>query len=187
MSTRGPKRLFSVLVLLTSGCATTGGICSDYLSQVNCIGRSREIHHGIDFRGPAGTEVISATHGTVVRTLFNECAGYIIVIRTDIVARGGDAEGPVFARYAHTEPLADLKISQEVKPGDVIGRIIPLRHTSCYASAEHTHYELRVLNAADRHIDPHQFWVNGPGQVTCFADGVVVPAGKAVAPLRCAQ
>ncbi len=34
-------------------------------------------------------------------------------------------------------------------------------------------------------INPHQFWADGPGKVTCFKEGMIVPPGKAVAPVRC--
>ena len=181
-------RPWLALVLLTAGGCTSisSQICSDYQSTVNCMSGNRgDFHTGIDFRGRAGSEVISATHGTVVARTFSECAGHGIRIRTDIIARHEDVEGPVFASYVHTEALESLKISQKARPGDVIGKIIPLRRTPCYGSTEHVHYELRVGNAAKRHINPHQFWADGPGKVTCFREGVSVPPGKATAPLRC--
>jgi murein DD-endopeptidase MepM/ murein hydrolase activator NlpD len=177
---------FTALVLILAGCAAdTGRVCSDYQSIINCAGKRRDIHDGIDFRGPAGTEVISATHGTFVRRSFHECPGHSFTIRTDIVARHGEVEGPVYAAYVHAEALPHLKPGQKVKPGDPVGRIIPLRGTSCYASAEHVHYELRVRDNARRHINPHQFWVDAPRTMTCLTDGLVVPPGKAVVPLRC--
>lgn len=181
-------RSWLALVLLTAGGCTTPAslICSDYQSTWGCRSNPRgDTHSGIDFRGRAGTEVISATYGTVVRKTFSECAGEGIVIRTDIVARHEEVEGPVFASYVHTEAVEDLKIGQKVKPGDVIGKIIPLRRTLCYGTTEHVHYELRVRNQLKRHISPHQFWADGPGNVTCFKVGMSVPPGKATAPLRC--
>ena len=168
---------------MVSGCTTA--ICSDYLSTVGCTGRAREMHHGIDFPGNAGTEVVSATYGTVVRKTFSECAGHGLVVRTDIVARHGELEAPVYAVYAHVQPLAELATSQQLRPGEPIGRIIPLRFTRCYGTREHVHYELRVGNSAQRHIDPHQFWADGPGKLSCFAPGKPVPAGKTIAPVRC--
>jgi murein DD-endopeptidase MepM/ murein hydrolase activator NlpD len=176
------------LGLGAAGCTTRDlAVCSDYLGTNNCAGGKREIHHGIDFRGRAGTEVISATHGTVVRKTHSECAGHGVIVRTDIVAQHGGTPGQVYAAYVHAEPVGDLQVGQKLKPGEVIARIIPIRRTPCYSSTEHVHYELRVGDSPRRHIDPHQFWADGVGKVTCFRPGKEVPPGKAVAPLRCAR
>jgi murein DD-endopeptidase MepM/ murein hydrolase activator NlpD len=160
-------------------------ICSDYRSRINCIGKKRDLHHGIDFGAPAGTEVIAAMHGTFQRRTFDECAGHGMRVETAWTARSGDLEARVLVVYAHVEALAHWKTGQEVKPGDVLGRIIPLRKTRCYGSREHVHYELRVGGFSDRAIDPHAYWAGGLRKPGCFKDGMVVPAGKAVAPLRC--
>jgi murein DD-endopeptidase MepM/ murein hydrolase activator NlpD len=104
---------------------------------------------------------------------------------TDMIGRHGELEGSVYAVYVHAKPIDGLTVSQKVKPGDPIARIIPLLHTRCYDSREHVHYELRVNNVRGRDINPHQFWVDGPGKVTCFKEGIVVPPGKTVAPVRC--
>jgi murein DD-endopeptidase MepM/ murein hydrolase activator NlpD len=181
-------RLWLTLILLAGGGCTSisSRICSDYRSAWGCLSNTRgDTHTGIDFRARAGTEVISATHGTVTARTFSECAGHGVVIRTDIIARHEDVEGQIFANYIHVEAIEDLKIAQKVKPGDVIGRVIPLRRTLCYGTVEHVHYELRVRNQAKRHVNPHQFWADGPGNVTCFREGVSVPPGRATAPLRC--
>ena len=174
--------------LAAAGCASgPPPNCSDYLSTQNCLGQKRDRHQGIDFRGVQGTEVISATHGTVVRMAYGECPGESVVVRTDITAVHEGVQGPVFAHYIHAAALDGVKIGQRVRPGDPIARIIPLRRTACYGSTEHVHYELRVRDSPRRHIDPHQFWVAGFRRVTCFRPGMEVPAGKTVAPLRCSR
>ncbi|MDB5815064.1 MAG: hypothetical protein JWN23_2181 [Rhodocyclales bacterium] len=181
------KSLIATCVLLLVGCATRGDpwICNDYLSSTNCVGGAYLPggHRGIDFGADAGTEVISATYGTVVRINPNPCSGYDIFVATDMVGRYKDVVRPVYVAYAHFKPI--VIVSQKVKPGDLLGHIIPLLHTSCYGSREHVHYELRVNNEPGHDIDPHQFWADGPGKVTCFREGMVVPPGKAVAPIRC--
>jgi murein DD-endopeptidase MepM/ murein hydrolase activator NlpD len=113
------------------------------------------------------------------------CAGYQIVVATDMVGRHEESEGNVYAVYAHAKPLDGLTVSQKLKPGDPIARIIPLLNTKCYMSREHVHYELRVKNKVGRDINPHQFWADGPGKVSCFKEGMLVPPGKTVAPIRC--
>ncbi|MFN9708702.1 MAG: hypothetical protein ACK53K_02855 [Burkholderiales bacterium] len=91
----------------------------------------------------------------------------------------------VFAIYAHVKPLDSLKVSQVVKPGDPIGKVIPILGTPCYNSKEHVYYELRINNIRGLHINPHQYWVDDPNRPTCFKARAAVPAGKAVARLKC--
>jgi murein DD-endopeptidase MepM/ murein hydrolase activator NlpD len=165
--------------------ATAQDLCSDYLSRSNCINKRREVHTGIDFGGVAGTEVISATYGTVLRRTFNECAGAGLVVQADFTEWHDLVNGPVHAHYAHVEPHPDIQPGRALKPGDPIGRTIPLRRTKCHGSREHVHLELRIRDSSQRHLNPHSYWVDGPGKVTCFRDGMAVPAGRIVAPIRC--
>src|SRR5262249_3072078 len=139
------------------------------------------------FGGPEGSEAISATYGTVVRRNFDECSGHGLTVKTDFTAKHEDVEGPVYVRYAHVEGYDDMQPGKVLKPGDPIGKLIPLRHTPCHGSRTPVHYELRVLGNNKRHIDPHAYWADGPGKVTCYADGMTVPPGKAVAPRRCSR
>jgi murein DD-endopeptidase MepM/ murein hydrolase activator NlpD len=172
-------------LLFVSATASAQDLCSDYLSRSNCINRSRQVHRGIDFGGVAGTEVISATYGTVVRRNYDDCSGHGLTVRTDFRATHEDREGPVFVRYAHVEAYESIVPGLRLAPGDPLGVTIPLRHTKCHGSREHVHYELRVLGNSKRHINPHSYWADGEGKVTCFRDGMAVPPGKAVAPIRC--
>jgi len=181
--TRG---LAIALLFAASGAAISQDLCSDYLTRKNCINRGRELHTGIDFGGVKGTEVISATYGTVEKRTFNECAGHGLTVKTDFRAAHEDKEGPVFVAYAHVEGYPHVVPGLKLKPGDPIGVTIPLRHTKCHGSREHVHYELRVFENPRRHINPHAFWADGENKVTCFRDGMTVPPGKAVAPIRCA-
>lgn len=173
-------------LLLAAGAAAAQDLCSDYLSPINCVGKRRQVHHGIDFGGVAGTEVISATHGTVVKRNFDECSGHGLTVKTDFRALHDDKEGPVFVRYAHVEGYERVVPGLKLKPGDPLGVTVALRHTKCLGSREHVHYELRVFGNSKRHINPHAYWAEGDGKVTCYRDGMTVPPGKAVAPIRCA-
>jgi hypothetical protein len=181
--------LLTTCTLLLGGCAVRGDpwICNDYRSAYNCIGGPYLPggHQGIDFGADAGTEVISATYGTIVSMRSDQCSGFEIRVATDLIGRHGEIEGKVFAIYAHAKPLEGLAVSQAVKPGDPIGKVIPLLGTRCYASREHVHYELRVNNVRELHINPHHYWVDGPNKPTCFKAGSMIPVGKTVAPVRC--
>lgn len=129
--------------------------------------------------------MISATHGTVTQRNFDECSGHGLTVKTDFRATHEDKEGPVFVRYAHVEGYPHVVTGLMLKPGDPIGTTIPLRHTKCLGSREHVHYELRVFGNPKRHINPHAYWADGEGKVTCFREAMTVPPGKAVAPIRC--
>ena len=202
MSARLPVLLAAAAILAASSAAAQPTnskakrgdpwICNDYHSHVNCTGgrylerAGPDGHRGIDFGADAGTEVLSATHGTVVKKTFDPCPGHGVVVLTDMRGSSGMFhDGEVFAFYAHVEGLPELAPGQEVRPGQVIGHVIPLRKTECYASRTHAHYELRVTQRYGMDIDPHPFWADGPGKVTCYREGMAVPAGKAVAPIRC--
>jgi len=182
-----PTLLLLLALLFASGDAWAQDLCSDYQSRVNCIGKKRPVHNGLDFGGVAGTEVVAATYGTVVQRNFVECSGHGLTVKTDFSATHEGKEGPVYVRYAHVEGYERVVPGLKLKPGDPIGTTIPLRHTKCHGSREHVHYELRVLRNPRRHIDPHAYWADGPGMVTCYREGMTVPPGKAVAPIRCAK
>jgi murein DD-endopeptidase MepM/ murein hydrolase activator NlpD len=173
--------LLLLALIAAAHVAAAQDLCSDYQSRVNCVYKNREVHNGIDFGGKSGSEAISATYGTVVRRNFDECSGDGLTVKTDFSV-GGEA---VYVRYAHVEGYPHVQRGLRLKPGDPIGTLIPLRRTPCHGSREHVHYELRINADPKRHINPHDYWADGPGKVTCFKEGVEVPPGKAVVPRRC--
>ena len=167
-------------------------LVNDYLAVNGGYGRPADTgrtirHHGIDFAARPGTPVISASFGEIAWMQANRCSGYDIVIKTTIRVPQGNRgrRAPIYAIYSHAKPLANLSVGDRVRPGDELGRVIPLLGTPCYASKPHVHFELRVDNRRALHTNPHRFWADGPGAVTCFRAGREVPADKIVAPLRC--
>ncbi len=200
---RGPFSLLVALVLFA--CQTTSGpsanvpqgsgldMCNDYSSGSNCLGQNYSLpdgtnyHKGMDFAAPAGTKVISATHGVVEYVMNDSCAGTGLTIATAITKYDDvlSLEVPVYAKYWHIKPTIVVGTGMKVEPGDVIGEIIPLLNSQCYGTVEHVHFELRLLDERDKHINPNLYWHDGPGNVTCYQNGVSVPLKKTVAPLRC--
>lgn len=183
---RRVPRSVCLALLLAAAPAAAQDLCSDYQSRINCVGKKRPVHNGIDFGGVAGTEVISATHGSFVRRNFDECSGHGVTVKTDFSASDASGEGPVFVRYAHVEAYPQIQAGQRLKPGDPLGTTIPLRKTKCHGSREHVHYELRIAADPKRHLNPHAYWADGANKVTCYRDGMTVPPDKAVVPIRCA-
>jgi murein DD-endopeptidase MepM/ murein hydrolase activator NlpD len=176
-------------------------LCADYGAIVSCSNRRYNVyspggrvirrHEGMDFAESPGTPVISATHGTVTTHFFGHCGGFVIV-ETNIVRHNpySGENSVIYARYVHVEPHEELGYFQEVKPGDVIAYVqdpndIPGRN-QCVGDIAHLHYSMDFsIHDIGKHIDPNLFWVDGPGKVTCYREGMVVPPDKAVAPIRC--
>ncbi len=122
-------------------------------------------HEGIDIISRKGTPVMAAASGVVIRSLYRPLLGNRIVID-----HGKDENGLyILSRYAHL----DKRIVEE---GDkVIGgqQIGTLGSTGLLAGGfPHLHFELRRGSRPDlsssNPINPHLFWVNGVGIVTCF-------------------
>ena len=141
-------------------------------------------HLGIDFCGPVGTPVISSTHGKVVWTGSENCGGGIIV-ETDLGRRGK----PIYAVYWHMNPAAGL-LGRKLGPGDVIGAIQDPKKIAwwkkCVGPVPHVHYALRTtLGPSLAYLNPNRYWAGGAGKFTCFRAKSRVPAGRAVAPVKC--
>lgn len=178
-------------------------ICSGYAAGWGCDGGSYYVHtpdgriirrhEGMDFHAPAGAPVISATRGRISSYSTGLCGG-IVVVMSDIVATNPKTgkPGPLLARYVHLEPAASLRLDGRIEAGDVIGHIQDPNAIKgkdrCVGSVPHVHFALRFTDfRIGQHINPNLFWANGPGMVTCYREGMAVPRGKAVAPLRCRE
>lgn len=198
------RRLLMFGFLVLAGCQTTGGpyavtpsgsglyICNDFGSSVNCTGGNyslpsgRTTHAGIDFAASAGTPVYSATHGYVeANSMTDDCSGDGVEITSTLIAKHGQLkmDVPISIIYLHIKPSVDLKAGQDVQPGDLLGHVLPLLGTQCYKSVEHLHLQFQVNR--EQVVNPNAYWLDGPGKVTCFRDGLTVPQDKAVAPLKC--
>ena len=123
------------------------------------------LHEGIDIRAEIGLPVLAATSGIVIKSYFEPVYGHRVVID-----RGQDEDGRFLkTRYFHLqERLAEA--GQRVQRGQQIGR---LGRTGVFAGGlAHLHFETRVQKKADQFhdypVNPHRYWVNGTGIVTCF-------------------
>jgi murein DD-endopeptidase MepM/ murein hydrolase activator NlpD len=197
---------------VSAGCQTTGGIipkgaklsiCNDFNSTINCGGGNYSVtlpgvgvlrsHRGIDFDAPHGTPVISSTYGTVVTTGRVDCGGGYVKVETDITHMYRHSNplldkmtSPIHATYFHIVPNKALAVHATVKPGDLIGHIDSVNNIrSCSTITDHVHIEFSILGDPKNVVNPHEYWMDGPQKVTCYRDGMVVPKGKTVAPLRC--
>lgn len=163
-------------------------IISDFLSTRGTDGGSRagnkyDQHTGIDIFGPVGTPIIAAGDGIVARSESQSRAGNRIFIYHGTM----DGQG-IVTGYVHNDSNF-VRERQEVKRGDVIGRIgrsgseaysIPHVHFGLFigsritpelimdwrGDAFYSESDNAVLKSAVK--NPHAHWHDGPGKVTLF-------------------
>lgn len=173
-------------------------IASDYRSRMGVNGLRRAARHqGIDIKGPYGAQIIAAADGRVLETDVGICWGPTIV-----VDHGTGPDGKrLIAAYGHLDQMR-VNAGQTVSRGQLIGTLgNNYRNFECIVGVRHLHFQLgRVWRGADkgtywghlrylrdgrRGTNPHQYWANGPGQVTCFEPGKTYPAGTLTYPVPC--
>ncbi len=120
-------------------------------------------HEGMDIWGERGTPVLAAAPGRVIASYHEPLYG-----RRIRIDHGPDEQGrKVVTRYFHLdERLA--QVGDTVQRGEMIGR---MGSSGLLGAAVHLHMEVRRAEtgrSAKAH-DPHLFWVDGIGRVTCFA------------------
>lgn len=120
-------------------------------------------HLGIDVIDRIGTPVIAAAGGQVAESYFEPAYGNRVTID-----HGPDSNGlRTITVYKHLN-------SRSVSSGDRVERgqqIATLGNTGALAGGlPHLHFEVRreIRPQVFRAIDPHEVWVGGVGQVSCF-------------------
>lgn len=103
------------------------------------------VHDAIDIMAPAGTPVLAADNGTIVK-LFDSKLGGITLYQFD-------EKGEVAYYYAHLQSYApNVTENMKVKKGDVIGYVGSTGNAS--ATAPHLHFAVMVLG-------PEKDWWKG--------------------------
>ncbi|WP_237438078.1 M23 family metallopeptidase [Alteraurantiacibacter buctensis] len=103
------------------------------------------MHAGLDFRAPHGAPIHAAADGTV--SFVGVKSGYGNVVE---VSHGNG----MITRYAHMSRFAS-RVGQDVKAGDVIGRI----GNSGRSTGPHLHFEVRINGRA---VNPRPFLETAP-------------------------
>lgn len=123
----------------------------------------RRNHNGIDIVDRPGSSIIAAASGRVVESYAEPAFGNRITIDHGLDGRGIRSQ----TVYKH---LATRLVSKGefVSRGEQIGTMG--RTGTLAGGLVHLHFELH--RASNRYgmqpVDPHQFWLAGPGRVTCF-------------------
>lgn len=173
-------------------------IASDFRSTNGVNKRPRGYEHqGIDIIGPNKQEIIAAADGRVLEVESGPCWGPTIV-----VDHGAGKDGkPLLALYGHLGTAA-VTANQTVKRGQVIGHLgNNYDEFKCIAGVRHLHFQigrswrgpekgsywghLRFLVDGNRAANPHDYWSDGRGKVTCFAPDRTYPEGTLTYPLPC--
>lgn len=137
-------------------------------------------HQGIDIVARVGTPVLAVAPGEVTAvTGSNLLSGRRIAID-----HGKDGSGTSYStHYFHLDRQL-VKIGEQVNRGQTIGHV---GATGLLAPYPHLHFELHSGYGFGRAVNPHEYWLDGPGRVTCFVPDTRIPATqfRMIYPVEC--
>lgn len=146
----------------------------------NTRGDAPSAHVGLDIVATIGTPVLAVAPGEVTAvTGSNPLSGRLISID-----HGKDRSGISYTtRYFHLDSQL-VKTGDQVKRGQIIGRV---GATGLLAPYPHLHFELRRGYGFGHAVNPHEYWLDGPGRVTCFVPNTSVQASqfRMIYPVKC--
>ena len=173
-------------------------IKSDFHSRIGVSGGRRPApHQGIDLVARNRTPILAAADGTVLETDIGSCWGPTLVID-----HGPGPDGkPLIAAYGHVGQFT-VQPGQRVKRGQMVARLGNNHHKfRCIGGVRHLHFQLgrkhrsgpkgsswghtKYLVDGKRGVNPHLYWADGPGQITCFRQGRSYPKGTLTYPMAC--
>lgn len=153
-------------------------IVSDYHSSVGANGLKRTgLHRGVDIYATIGSPIIAAADGEVVSAKVDSCWGPSILI-----SHGFDKDGKrIHALYGHVKNFK-VKVGQKVKRGQQVAEMGDPIFNSCGGGFNHLHFQVshtpqkipfgwgwaNFVSDGAKAPNPHKFWQNGVGNVTCF-------------------
>ncbi len=137
-------------------------IISDYQSARGVLGglrAQRRIiqpqHRGIDILARIGTPVLAAADGVVKTADSQEVGGR----RIEIAHGGGGEDVALVTRYLHLDKVL-VAAGETVRRGQQIGTV-GISGKGAVPEQPHLHFETKGKN-------PHLFWHDGQGRITCF-------------------
>ena len=136
-------------------------------------------HVGLDIVATIGTPVLAVAPGEVTAV-----TGDLLSGRRIVIDHGKDRSGTGYStRYFHLDSQL-VKIGDQVKRGQIIGRV---GATGLLAPYPHLHFELHRGDGFGEAVNPHEFWLDGPGRVTCFVSNTSVHASqfRMIYPVKC--
>ncbi len=137
-------------------------IISDFRSARGVLGglRSKQKmirpqHSGIDILARIGAPVLAAADGIVKTADSREVAGR----RIEIAHGGGVGNAPLVTRYLHLDKIL-VAVGDKVRRGQQIATV-GISGKGAVPERPHLHFDIKGRN-------PHLFWHDGQGRVTCF-------------------
>jgi murein DD-endopeptidase MepM/ murein hydrolase activator NlpD len=170
-------------------------IVSDFHSRIGANGLPRGGgHRGMDIYHDTGTPIIAAADGVVKKAETGSCWGPTVLIYHGKTEAGK----PLYGLYSHMQNIS-VKVGQKVKRGEQIAEMGPDIFNSCGGGMHHLHFQAShdpdgipigwgwsyFVGDGWNAPNPHKFWANGPGQVTCYEPGRKYKDGTFTFPLRC--
>lgn len=92
-----------------------GDITSYYGKRTAPTSGASTYHSGIDIAAPQSTKLVAIVDGTITRTSWGGAGGYTITMES----------GEYSFSYCHCDPNFIVKVGDEVKKGQVIGKVGP--------------------------------------------------------------
>lgn len=124
---------------------------------------SRKSHEGLDIIGKTGTPVLAPAAGVVVHSYYEPLSGNNVGIDHGRDEKGRSVKSGLF----HLEKRL-VKVGDRVVRGQRIGTLGSSGLLA--AGLPHVHYNIQVKSPAGsfEYVNPHRFWADGVGVVTCF-------------------
>lgn len=174
-------------------------IASDFDSYLGVNELPRETsHQGIDIKGPKGQLVIAAADGVVLEATVERCWGPTIVMDHGVAADGMR----IIALYGHVGTML-VGAREQVKRGQAIARLGDNQNRyRCIYGVRHLHFQIGrkhrsqydkgsywghsyFLEDGGRGINPHIYWADGRGKITCFDPSRTYKKGSLTYPVPC--
>ena len=173
-------------------------IISDFKSLKGANGKLRSSRHqGIDILVPNGMPIISVANGIVLDTDIGKCWGPTLTVDHGL---GFDGKRLIVV-YGHLDRFTVSK-GQKIRRGQIVGHLgNSYQKYKCTAGVRHLHLQIgrkallenrgkrwghvRYLKDGKRGVNPHLYWADGAGRITCFEKGKKYPAGTITYPVYC--
>ena len=124
-------------------------------------------HLGIDIVAAIGTPVLAVAPGEVTVVSGDPLSGKRIVIH-----HGKDQAGTGHSTHYYHLDRQSVKVGEWVQRGQIIGSV---GATGLLAPYPHLHFELHQGEGFGRAVNPHLYWLEGIGRVTCYEPGISDP------------
>lgn len=104
--------------------------------------RGERPHKGVDLFAPAGTPVLSAVYGRVLRVIDGREGGTSSLKRAGLFVDVRGIDGRIY-RYLHLS-RADVREGQPVRAGEALGTVSRAGESGVEHSDPHIHFEIRA-------------------------------------------